>query len=162
MKTTPTQLRTPTDLDTDSVDSIVEVLNPIIADSFSLYIKTKSFHWHVYGPYFNDYHKLFDKQAEHIFESIDTLAERVRKLGKVTITGLQDIIDMRTIEDCDDLPDAQEMISELLEDNRDIVASMRSAIDICESNNDKPTANILQSLLDETERRVWFLFELTQ
>lgn len=162
MKTTPSQLKTPTDLGNSSVDDIVKILNPLIADAFSLYVKTKSFHWHVYGPHFNDYHKLFDKQAEQIFGSIDTLAERVRKLGRVTITGIKDILDLTRIEDCEELEDAEYMIKELLEDNKDVAISMRSAIDICEENGDKPTANILQSLLDETERRIWFLFELTQ
>lgn len=162
MKTTPSQLKTPTDLQKDSVDEIVDILNPLIADAFSLYVKTKSFHWHVYGPHFNDYHKLFDKQAEQIFESIDTLAERVRKLGRVTITGVKNIQDLTQIIDCQELEDAQYMIEELLGDNRTVAKSMRSAIDICEENGDKPTANILQSLLDDTERRIWFLFELTQ
>lgn len=162
MEKTPSQLKTPTDLNTDSVDSIVEVLNPIIADSFSLYVKTKSFHWHVYGSHFNDYHELFDSQADSIFGSIDILAERVRKLGKVTIRGIKDIKSLTQIEDCEDLPDAEDMILELLEDNKSIVKSMREAIEVCEDNNDRVTSNILQGLLDDVEKRVWFLFEISK
>lgn len=159
---TPTHLKTPTDLAPESVDKIAEAINPLIADAFALYIKCKNFHWHISGPHFRDYHELFEDQATSVFGSIDILAERVRKIGRVTITGLGDISKLTQIDDCDDFPEAQEMIEELLEDNKMIAEAMRSVIDICEDHNDKPTANILQSLLDDTEKRIWFLFELTQ
>lgn len=162
MEKTPKNLMTPTDLKEESVNAIAEVLNPLIADAFALYVKTKNFHWHVYGPHFRDYHKLFDSQAESIFNSIDTLAERVRKIGRVTVGSIGTIADLTQIDDCNDFPTPEDMVDELLEDNKSVAKSMREAIDICEENGDKPTANILQSVLDEVEKRIWFLFEITQ
>lgn len=162
-KTTPKQLATPTDLSKETVTIISESLNLLIADAFALYIKIKGFHWHVSGAHFSDYHKLFDEQAEQIFGSIDILAERVRKIGKLTIRSIGDIQGLTDIQDSEaDFLEPMEMIKELLSDNENMRDSMREAIDTCEENGDKPTANILQSLLDETEKRIWFLFEITQ
>ena len=161
MKTTPLQLKTPTDINQASVKEITDAINPLIADAFALYVKTKNFHWHVYGPHFHDYHELFDGQASAILGSIDTLAERVRKIGGVTIQGISDIQSLTQIKDCEDFPDAEEMMAELLDDNKKVVSSMRDAMEICEENDDKATSNILQGLIDEAEKRVWFLFEIT-
>lgn len=162
-KITPARLATPTDLRADQVRAIVDSVNPLVADAYALYIKTKSFHWHVYGKNFRDYHRLFDEQADSIFSSIDILGERVRKLGMVTIRNIADIKDLSKISDCTELslsPD--KMIAELLSDNKSVAKSMRSAIEVCERNGDKVTSNIIQSLMDEVEKRIWFLFELTQ
>src|SRR5439155_1578073 len=73
----PRQLATPTDLKPDDVRAVTEAVNPLIADAFALYVRTKNFHWHLAGPRFRDYHLLFDEQAGAILESIDPLAERV-------------------------------------------------------------------------------------
>jgi starvation-inducible DNA-binding protein len=74
----PTQLATETDLSPQEVKAITEAVNPLIADAFALYVKTKNFHWHLYGSHFRDYHLLFDEHAEAIFESIDVMAERAK------------------------------------------------------------------------------------
>jgi hypothetical protein len=79
-----TALVTPTDLKTDEVSAIAESVNPLIADSFALYVKTKNYHWHASGSHFRDYHLLFDEQAESLLNSIDTLAERMRRVGATT------------------------------------------------------------------------------
>src|SRR6266566_2494695 len=77
-------LATPTDLRHEEVQAITNAINPLIANAFALYTKTKNYHWHVAGSHFREYHKLFDKQAEIILESIDPLAERVRGIGGTT------------------------------------------------------------------------------
>src|SRR5437879_11722059 len=87
-RTVPRPLATVTDLKPDGVRAIADAVNPLIADAFALYVKTKNFHWHLAGPRFRDYHLLFDEQAGAILESIDPLAERVRKLGGTTIRGM--------------------------------------------------------------------------
>lgn len=162
-RSTPPQLATSTDLKTEDVRAITETVNPLIADAFALYVKTKNFHWHLAGPRFRDYHLLFDEQAGVILESIDVLAERVRKLGGTTIRSIGHIGRLQTIkDDDDDFVPTSEMIQRLLADNQRIAAQQRKAIEICDGRGDTPTGNILQEILDQTERRIWFLYELTQ
>jgi starvation-inducible DNA-binding protein len=72
-------LSTPTDLSPEAASAVTAVLNPLLADAFALYLKTKNFHWHVSGPHFRDYHLLLDEQGDQIFAMTDVLAERVRK-----------------------------------------------------------------------------------
>jgi starvation-inducible DNA-binding protein len=84
-------LDTPTDLSAEAVAAISKALNGLLADAFALYLKTKNFHWHVSGPHFRDYHLLLDEQAEQIFATTDELAERVRKIGGITLRSIGDI-----------------------------------------------------------------------
>lgn len=156
----PPQLATPTDLTTEEVQKIATAVNPIIADAFALYTKTKNFHWHLSGSHYRDYHLLFDEQAETIFDSIDPLAERMRRIGATTIHSISHITQLQTIPDNnEDFVPPDRMMQDLIADNRRMATSQRAAIEICESNRDTPTSNLLQSVLDETERRIWFLFE---
>lgn len=156
-------LATPTDLPPTAVAAVAKAVNPIVADSFALYVKTKNFHWHLSGPHFRDYHLLFDEQAEVIFESIDILAERLRKLGATTLRSISHISSLQTIQDDnDEFVPAPEMITRLLNDNRHVAKAMRKAIEICEDFGDTPTGNFLQDFLDATERRIWFLSAIAQ
>lgn len=159
----PGALATATDIEASNVSVIAEAVNPLIADALALYVKTKNFHWHLSGPRFRDYHLLFDEHAASILESVDVLAERVRKIGGTTLRSIGHIGRLQRIPDDDDdyVPPA-EMTRRLLNDNRQIAERQRAAIDLCDSRGDSPTGNILQDILDQTERRIWFLFELTQ
>jgi len=159
----PKALATATDLKPDDVRVITEAVNPLIADAFVLYVKTKNFHWHLSGPRFRDYHLLFDEHAAVIFESIDVLAERVRKIGGTTLRSIGHIGRLQMIPDDDEeyVP-ASQMLGRLLADNQQMAERQRAAIGVCDSHNDTPTGNILQDVLDQTERRIWFLYELTQ
>ena len=159
----PPQLATPTELTPHEVKAVTEVVNPLIADAFTLYVKTKNFHWHVYGPHFNDYHHLFDDQAGDIFESIDEMAERVRKIGGTTIRSIGHISQLQTIEDDnDDLVSPEKMVKLLAEDNARMAKAIHDAIIVCDKNRDVATSNLLQDILDKTDRRKWFLFETFQ
>jgi starvation-inducible DNA-binding protein len=158
---TPRQLATLTDIAEDGAQTITTALNPLIADAFALYVKTKSFHWHLAGPHFRDYHLLFDEQAEQVFASIDILAERVRKIGGTTIRGISHIAELQTIADSDELGlSEREMIHRLLDDNAHMVERQRAAHEICDRHRDVATASLLEVIIDETERRKWFLFEI--
>src|SRR5919198_3269992 len=84
-------LDTPTDLPQAAVDKVSGALNVLLADAFSLYLKTKNFHWHVSGRHFRDYHLLLDEQADQIFATTDELAERARKVGGTTLRSIGDI-----------------------------------------------------------------------
>src|SRR5207237_8210261 len=81
----PAQLATVTDLTPQEAQAVTDAVNPLIADAFALYVKTKNFHWHLAGSHFRDYHLLFDEQADAIFAYIDVMAERVRRAGGPTI-----------------------------------------------------------------------------
>jgi starvation-inducible DNA-binding protein len=159
----PTQLATETDLSPQEAKAITEAVNPLIADAFALYVKTKNFHWHLYGSHFRDYHLLLDEQADAIFESIDIMAERVRKVGGTTIRSISHIGQLQTIEDDNsDVVPAGEMVRILMKDNGHIAKLIRDAITVCDKNRDSPTSNLLQDILDKTERRKWFLYEVVQ
>ena len=156
----PKQLATPTDLTPEEVKNIAAAINPIIADAFALYAKTKNFHWHLSGSHYRDYHLLLDEQAQTILDSIDPLAERMRRIGATTIHSIAHIAELQTISDNnEDFVPPDRMMHELIADNRQIATHQRAAIEICEQNRDTPTGNLLQSVLDETERRIWFLYE---
>jgi starvation-inducible DNA-binding protein len=158
----PKQLATPTDLRPEEVKRIVEAVNPLIADAFALFTKTKNFHWHIASSHYRDYHLLLDEQATSIFESIDPLAERVRRIGGTTIRSITHISQLQTIEDDNqDFVPPDKMIDELLKDNRHLAEMQRAAIEVCEQNRDTPTSNLLQDILDQTERRIWFLYEVS-
>jgi starvation-inducible DNA-binding protein len=159
----PHQLATPTELTPHEVRAVTEAVNPLIADAFALYVKTKNFHWHVYGPHFNDYHRLFDEQAEDILESIDGMAERVRKIGGTTVRSISHISQLQTVEDDnDDLVSPEKMVKRLAEDNACMAKTIHDAIVLCDKNRDTATSNLLQDILDKTDRRKWFLFETLQ
>jgi starvation-inducible DNA-binding protein len=159
----PRQLATPTDLRPEEVQAVCDAVNPLIADAFALYVKTKNYHWHVAGPHFRDYHLLLDEQADSILAAVDTLAERVRRVGGTTIRSIGQVARLQTIEDDDDeFVPADHMIERLIADNRHMAGRQRAAIEVCDRNRDTPTGNVLQEMLDETERRVWFLYEVSQ
>lgn len=159
----PSQLATPTDLNPQEVQAVTEAVNPLIADAFALYVKTKNFHWHLAGSHFREYHKLFDQQAEQIFASIDPMAERVRKIGGTTIRSISHITQLKAIpDDNENFVSAGEMVRRLMQDNLQSAKRQRAAIEVCEKNRDMVTANVLEGILDQTERRKWFLFEVTQ
>lgn len=156
-------LDTPTDLSADGVNRISASLNRLLADSFALYLKTKNFHWHVSGRHFHDYHLMLDEQSDAIFKTTDELAERVRKLGGTTLKSIGQISKLQSIKDNDeDYVPPREMLRELMEDNKHIAAAMRKAHKLCDDHEDSGTASLLETFIDETERRTWFLFEASR
>jgi len=159
----PSPLATQTDLKSEEVQAITEALNPLIADAFALYTKTKNYHWHVAGSHFREYHKLFDQQSETILESIDALAERVRRIGGTTIRSIGHINQLQNIQDDNrDYVPAGEMVQQLMEDNKRLGQMQRAAHEVCERCHDVATASVLETVIDETERRTWYLFEVVQ
>jgi len=156
-------LATPSDLSPEIAKNITGALNALLADVFALYIKTKNFHWHVSGPHFRDYHLLLDEQGSQLFKMTDAIAERVRKIGGTTIRSVGHIARTQRLSDNDaDYVDAHGMLAELREDNQRMLASMREAHDLCGEENDVATTSLLEAWIDETERRIWFLFEATR
>jgi starvation-inducible DNA-binding protein len=156
-------LRTPTDLKPDAVPDIAAALNRLLADMFALYVKTKNFHWHMSGPHFRDYHLLLDEQADQIFATTDAIAERVRKIGAGTLRSIGHIARLQRVLDNDaGFVTPLDMLAELRDDNKQLVANLREAHSICDDQNDVATASLIEVWIDEAERRVWFLFEATR
>ena len=154
---------TPSDLESKAIKDITAALNALLADFFSLYFKVKNFHWHMSGPHFRDYHLLLDEQAEQIFEVTDDIAERVRKIGGVTLHSVGEIKSHTRILDNDaEYVTPEDMLAELKGDNSDLVARMREAHELSAEHGDVATTSLLEVWIDQAERRVWFLFEATR
>jgi starvation-inducible DNA-binding protein len=156
-------LDTPTDLPNEAVEKVSAALNTLLADAFALYLKTKNFHWHVSGRHFHDYHLMLDEQSDAIFATTDQIAERVRKIGGTTLKSISQVSKLQTIKDNnEDYVPPREMLRELMEDNKHIAAAMRKARNLADEHGDVATASILETFIDETERRTWFLFEASR
>ncbi|ABF42718.1 Ferritin and Dps [Candidatus Koribacter versatilis Ellin345] len=156
-------LRTPTDLSKEATRDVAGAMNAILADAFALYLKTKSFHWHMSGPHFRDYHLLLDDQSDEILGMIDPIAERVRKLGRTTVRSIGHIARLQRILDNDaEYVEPEDMLAELMDDSKALTARLREANGICDEHNDVATASLIEAWIDETERRTWFLFEATR
>lgn len=156
-------LATPGNLGENATKDISGALTALLADMFALYLKTKNFHWHMSGPHFRDYHLLLDEQATEIFATTDDIAERCRKLGGTTLRSIGHITRLQRIPDNDaEFVTAEDMLSELKEDNLQLTQSMRETHDVCEEHGDVASASLLEVWIDEAERRVWFLFEASR
>jgi len=153
-------LATPTDLGPNATRDISAALNGLLADVFALYMKTKNFHWHMSGPHFRDYHLMLDEQSSQIFAMTDVLAERVRKVGHLTMHSIGEISRNQRITD-NDAPyvTPQDMLAELREDNRSLARRMSEAHGMIDEQRDVATTSLLEVFIDETQARVWFLYE---
>ena len=156
-------LETRTDLTRAATKDITAAMNAILADVFALYVKTKNFHWHMSGPHFRDYHLLLDEGADQLFAMTDPIAERVRKIGGLTLRSIGQIARSQRVLDNDaEYVEPLDMIAELAEDNRALAARLRETHDVCDEHRDVATASLIEVWIDETERRAWFLFETTR
>jgi starvation-inducible DNA-binding protein len=156
-------LDTPSHFADNAIKDLSGALTALLADFFAVYIKTKNFHWHMSGPHFRDYHLLLDEQGDQIFAATDDIAERVRKIGGTTLRSIGQINSQKRILD-NDAPfvTPNDMLSELRDDNLQLVDEMRQVHDLCDEHGDVATASLLENWIDEAERRVWFLFEATR
>jgi starvation-inducible DNA-binding protein len=161
LRTAP--LETRTDLKSNAVRDISGALNILLADMFGLYLKTKNFHWHMSGAHFRDYHLLLDEQADQIFATTDALAERVRKIGGTTLRSIGHVGRLQRVLDNDaDFVTPLDMLAELRDDNWQLAANLRETHGLCDEHGDVATASLLETWIDEAERRTWFLFETTR
>jgi starvation-inducible DNA-binding protein len=154
-------LDVPTDLSHSGVVEISEELRKLLADTFVLYMKTKNFHWHMTGRHFRDYHVLLDKHAKQLHHMTDEIAERARKIGGTTLRSIGDISRHQRIKDNDEeflTPD--QMMTVLRDDNRQFTRNLRAAHQICQKHNDVATSALLETWIDESENRTWYLAEI--
>lgn len=150
-------------VDSDAVKDVAGGLNTLAADVFALYLKAKNFHWHVSGPHFRDYHDLLEEHAKQLFAMVDPIAERVRKLGEPTIKSIGNIARLQRLSDsdADDLT-AEDMLAELMEDEKALAMHLREVHEQCSEARDLASASLIENWIDETEQRAWFLFEITR
>jgi starvation-inducible DNA-binding protein len=147
----------------NSKAALVDSLNGLLADLFTLYVKTKNFHWHVAGPHFHDLHLLFDEQGTEIFALTDVVAERVRKNGAATLTSIGAIAAKSRITGQDNPGlDAMAMVRELKADNATLVEAIREAKAAATQAGDNATEGMADDWTDQAERRVWFLDQVSK
>ncbi|CAM4098680.1 Starvation-inducible DNA-binding protein [Novosphingobium lubricantis] len=138
--------------------ALIDSLNGLLADYFTLYLKTKNFHWHVAGPQFRELHLLFDEQSAELFALTDIIAERVRKNGGSTLTSIGSIADKASIKDDDRAKvDAMDMVKALRDDNAALVKAIRAVKDAATEAGDNATEGMADDWTDQAETRVWFL-----
>jgi len=157
------KINPPAALAPNAVRDIAAALTTLLADVFAIYLKTKNFHWHMSGPHFRDYHLLLDEQGDQLFAMTDDIAERARKIGGATLRSIGQVNRLQRVLDNDaEFVTPQDMLAELRGDNMQLAASMRETHSLCDEQGDVATASLLENWIDETERRVWFLFEATR
>src|SRR4030081_208207 len=157
----PSELATPSDLGANATRDIAAALTGLLADVFALFLKTKNFHWHMSGPHFRDSHLLLDEHGDQLFAMTDPIAERIRKIGGLTIKSIGHISRLQRVLDNDaDYVDVPDMIAELAEDNKTLAARLRETHNVCDEHRDVATASLIEVWIDETERRAWFLSEM--
>ena len=154
---------TPTDLSAEATRDIAGAMNAILADVFALYLKTKNFHWHLSGPHFRDYHLMLDEHGDQLFAMTDPVAERIRKIGGSTLKSIGHISRLQRVLDNDaEYVDPEDMLAELCEDNKVLAARLRESHNVCDEYRDLASASLIETWIDETERRTWFLFEASR
>lgn len=150
-----------TDLPRSGAVEICGALRLLLADVFVLYVKTKSFHWHMTGSHFRDYHLLLDEHAEQIFAMTDAIAERARKTGGSSLRSISDIARHQRLKDNNEEAIApKEMLQELRADNLQLIRLLRATHDVCSRNGDVASAGLIENWIDQAERRTWFLYEI--
>src|SRR4051794_17225873 len=160
---TKADIQTPTDLGANANRDVPAALRALLADVFALYLKTKNFHWHVSGRHFRDYHLMLDEHSDAIFATTDEIAERVRKIGGITLRSIGQVAKLQTIQDNnEDYVPPRQMLRELMEDNKKMAAAMRKARKVADDYEDVGTTSLLETFIDQTERRTWFLFEASR
>jgi len=144
-----------------TIQSISYALKPLLADVFTLFVKTKNFHWHMSGPHFRDYHNLLDEQTSELLSMMDDIAERARQIGGSSIRSIGDIVRHRCLGDNEEeMLSSRDMLAELCSDNQQITRSLRAVHEICSRHGDVATSSLIENWIHEAERRTWFLSEV--
>jgi starvation-inducible DNA-binding protein len=143
----------------DNRQSVIAILNTLLADEYLLYTKTRNYHWNVVGPQFNDLHKFFEAQYEALDDVVDDVAERVRALGGRSLGTLEEFrASARLGEKPGTAPPARDMLAALLADHEALARSLREDIGtVPDHHRDVGTADFLTGLLEQHEKAAWML-----
>jgi starvation-inducible DNA-binding protein len=141
---------------------IATALSRLLADSYTLYLKTHGFHWNVVGPRFYELHKLFEEQYTELQGSVDTIAERIRALGTKAPGSYAELGKLTALREETGTPSAKEMIRQLLADNRAVARSAEAAVEVAEAGHDVATADLATQRVEIHEKAAWMLDSLLQ
>lgn len=146
----------------ESRKEIAEGLSRLLADTYSLYLKTHNFHWNVTGPMFQTLHLMFETQYNELALAVDLIAERIRALGFPAPGTYTDFAKLSSIEETPGVPKAEEMIRLLVEGQESVARTARSIFPLAEKVNDEPTADLLTQRLQVHEKTAWMLRSLLE
>jgi starvation-inducible DNA-binding protein len=140
--------------------AIAEGLSRLLADTYTLYLKTPNFHWNVTGPMFNTLHLMFEQQYNELALAVDQIAERIRALGFPAPGSYKAYADLASIEEETGSPDAEEMIRQLVKGQEAGVRTARAVFPAADAANDEPTADLLTQRMQIHEKNAWMLRSL--
>lgn len=132
----------------------------LLADTYTLYLKTHNFHWNVTGPMFNTLHLMFEEQYNELWLAVDLVAERIRTLGVVAPGTYREFAKLSSIPEADGVPAAEEMIRQLVEGHEAVVRTARAIFPDADAASDEPTADLLTQRLQTHEKTAWMLRSL--
>ncbi|MCR9163770.1 MAG: Dps family protein [Nannocystaceae bacterium] len=144
----------------DARKEIVAAMERVLADTYTLYLKTHNFHWNVTGPKFNDLHAMFMTQYVEMWNAVDLLAERIRSLGSFAPGSYKDFARLSSVEEATDVPAAMEMVAQLVQGHETVIRTTRAALAPAESANDQSTLDLLTQRLQVHEKTAWMLRSL--
>ena len=141
-------------------EKIAQGLSHLLADTYTLYLKTHNFHWNVTGPMFQTLHLMFETQYNELALAVDLIAERIRALGAPAPATYREFLALSSVPEDDDTPDATEMIKRLVIGQETVARTARSVFPIVEKAHDEPTADLLTQRLQIHEKTAWMLRSL--
>jgi starvation-inducible DNA-binding protein len=141
----------------DKRQAIAEGLSRLLADTYTLYLKTHNFHWNVTGPMFNTLHLMFETQYTELSLAVDLVAERIRALGYPAPGSYDQYAKLTVIKEATNVPSAEEMIRELAKDQEAVVRTARSIFPLADEVADEPTADLLTQRMQVHEKTAWML-----
>lgn len=141
---------------------IAQGLSRLLADSYTLYLKTHNFHWNVTGPMFNTLHLMFETQYTELATAVDLIAERIRALGVAAPGSYADFARLSTIKDAQGVPKAEDMIRELVAGQEAVVRTARAVFPVVERAGDQPSADLLTQRMQVHEKNAWMLRSLLE
>ena len=144
-------------IDETDREAIAEGLSRLLADSYTLYLKTHNYHWNVVGPMFNTLHLMFEDQYNELALAVDLIAERIRTLGVPAPGSYREFSELSSVTEDTDAPDATEMIRRLVEGHETVVRTARSVFPAVEAASDEPTADLLTQRMQTHEKAAWML-----
>jgi starvation-inducible DNA-binding protein len=136
---------------------IADGLARLLADTYTLYLKTHNFHWNVTGPMFNTLHLMFETQYNELALAVDLIAERIRALGYPAPGSYKAYAGLSSIKEADGVPSAKAMIAQLVKGQEAVVKTARSVFPAVERANDEPTADLLTQRMQVHEKTAWML-----
>lgn len=139
---------------------IAEGLSKLLADTFTVYLKTHNFHWNVTGPMFQTLHLMFEQQYNELWAATDIIAERIRALGFHAPATFKEFSELASVKEEAGVPAAENMIQQLVEGHEATVRTARTAFAVAEKANDAPTADLLTERMDAHEKTAWMLRSL--